>query len=92
MTCQGGLNSISGCIQITHLTDHYDVGILPQYSTQYVCKSDINGRLHTDLVLRALLMAVWRRQPPRGVIVHSDQGSQYTSGMWQSLHSCGSGG
>lgn len=42
-------------------------------------------RLHADLVLRALLMAVWRRKPLHGVIVHSDQGSQYTSGVWQSF-------
>jgi putative transposase len=32
-----------------------------------------------DLVLDALLMAVWRRRPKQSVIVHSDQGSQYGS-------------
>jgi putative transposase len=32
-----------------------------------------------DIVLNALLMAVWRRNPPKQVLVHSDQGSQYTS-------------
>ncbi len=42
-------------------------------------------RMQTDLVLRALLMAVWRRKPSNGVIVHSDQGSQFTSGAWQSF-------
>jgi putative transposase len=42
-------------------------------------------RMQTDLVLRALLMAVWRRKPNNGVIVHSDQGSQFTSGAWQSF-------
>jgi len=31
------------------------------------------------LVIRALLMAVWRRQPNEPVRVHSDQGSQYGS-------------
>jgi putative transposase len=30
-----------------------------------------------DLVLDALLMAVWRRKPREKVIMHSDQGSQY---------------
>ena len=35
--------------------------------------------LHTDLVLDALKMALWRRRPPAGVIHHSDQGTQYTS-------------
>jgi putative transposase len=34
--------------------------------------------LHTQLVLDALDMALWRRRPS-GVIHHSDQGSQYTS-------------
>ncbi len=35
-----------------------------------------------DLVLDALLMAVWRRKPRRSVIMHSDQGSQYGSDDW----------
>ncbi len=35
-----------------------------------------------DLVLDALLMAVWRRRPRQRVIVHSDQGSQYGSDDW----------
>lgn len=32
--------------------------------------------LTRDLVLDALLMAVWRRRPTQTVLVHSDQGSQ----------------
>jgi putative transposase len=35
--------------------------------------------LRSGLVLAALDMAVWNRRPPKGVIHHSDQGSQYTS-------------
>jgi putative transposase len=38
--------------------------------------------LARDLVLDALLMAVWRRKPTERVIVHSDQGSQYGSDDW----------
>ena len=38
-----------------------------------------------QLVLDALLMAVWRRKPKSKVMVHSDQGSQYTSYEWQSF-------
>ena len=30
----------------------------------------------------ALLMAIWRRQPKTSVLVHSDQGDQYTSRDW----------
>jgi len=39
--------------------------------------------LAKDIVLDALLMAVWRRRPDEPVIIHSDQGSQYSSGDWQ---------
>ncbi len=38
-----------------------------------------------DLVLQALLAAVWKRKPAPGVMVHSDQGSQFTSSDWQSF-------
>jgi putative transposase len=38
--------------------------------------------LARDLVLDALLMAVWRRKPKQRVIMHSDQGSQYGSNDW----------
>ncbi len=38
--------------------------------------------LARDLVLDALLMAVWRRRPKQRVIMHSDQGSQYGSDDW----------
>jgi len=38
-----------------------------------------------DIVLNALLMTVWRRNPQKKVLVHSDQGSQYTSYEWQSF-------
>ncbi|HET9395205.1 MAG TPA: IS3 family transposase, partial [Nitrospiraceae bacterium] len=40
---------------------------------------------HTDLVLQALLAAVWRRKPEPGLLLHSDQGSQFTSEDWQSF-------
>jgi putative transposase len=42
-------------------------------------------RMERDLVIRALLMAVWRRKPVEKVIIHSDQGSQFTSHEWQSF-------
>lgn len=40
---------------------------------------------HTDLVLQALLAAVWRRKPSPGLLLHSDQGTQFTSEHWQSF-------
>jgi putative transposase len=42
-------------------------------------------RMERDLVIKALLMAVWRRKPVEKVIIHSDQGSQFTSHEWQSF-------
>ncbi|MYN30120.1 DDE-type integrase/transposase/recombinase [Duganella sp. CY42W] len=39
----------------------------------------MSSRIDTELVMNALLMAVWQRNPTNAVTVHSDQGSQYTS-------------
>ncbi|GLX82585.1 hypothetical protein theurythT_20370 [Thalassotalea eurytherma] len=39
--------------------------------------------MHTDLVLSALLASVWRRKPQQTVIIHADQGSQFTGSDWQ---------
>jgi putative transposase len=43
----------------------------------------MNERMTSDLALKALLMAVWRRKPDSEVMVHSDQGSQFSSYDWQ---------
>lgn len=45
----------------------------------------MQNRQTTDLVLQALLMAVWRRKPTNTVLIHSDQGSQFTSMEWASF-------
>ncbi len=45
----------------------------------------MQSRQTTDLVLQALLMAVWRRKPKSTVLVHSDQGTQFTSMEWASF-------
>src|SRR5690554_2314225 len=42
-------------------------------------------RMTSDLALDALLAAVWRRKPSGQVMVHSDQGSQFSSSDWQSF-------
>lgn len=42
----------------------------------------MGSRITKELALDALLMAVWRRKPAGKVLVHSDQGSQYTSHDW----------
>lgn len=43
----------------------------------------IDPRMKTDLVINALTMAVWRRQPAKGLLHHSDRGSQYASYRYQ---------
>ena len=45
----------------------------------------MQSRQTTDMVLQALLMAVWRRKPTTKVLIHSDQGSQFTSIDWASF-------
>jgi putative transposase len=45
----------------------------------------MQSRMTTDLALQALLSAVWRRKPKTKVMIHSDQGSQFSSKEWQSF-------
>jgi putative transposase len=41
------------------------------------------GHMRTELTLKALEMALGRRRPPRGLLHHSDRGSQYASREYQ---------
>jgi len=45
----------------------------------------INKRMTTDLICKAMIMAYNLRQPPRGLVFHSDRGSQYTSKRYHKL-------
>lgn len=45
----------------------------------------MSERMTAELVCDALTMALWRRGMPRGVITHSDRGSQYCSAVYQKL-------
>ena len=56
--------------------------VLDLFSRQVIGWS-MQSRMEADLVMKALLTAMWRRQPKTEVIVHSDQGSQYTGYDWQ---------
>lgn len=58
--------------------------VIDLFSRQIIGWS-MQSKMHADLVLNALLMAVWRRKPKNEVMVHSDQGSQYTSMDWQNF-------
>lgn len=44
----------------------------------------VQSRIGRELVLSALLMAPWRRKSNQLVLVHSDQGSKFSSEDWQS--------
>jgi len=55
--------------------------VIELYSRRVVGWS-MQSRQTTDVVLQALLMAVWRRKPKNKVLIHSDQGSQFTSMDW----------
>lgn len=45
----------------------------------------IQSTMSRQLVCDALMMALWRRGFPRGVLFHSDRGSQYCSNDYQKL-------
>jgi putative transposase len=45
----------------------------------------MSERITDDLTLDALAMALARRQPPQGLLHHSDRGSQYASGDYQRI-------
>ena len=58
--------------------------VLDLFSRQVIGWS-MGPRMDRDLAINALLMAVWRRQPQSTVMVHSDQGSQFSSYDWQAF-------
>lgn len=56
----------------------YVATVLDLFSRKIVGWS-MDKNMDRHLVIRALMMAVWRRQPTSQVLIHSDQGSQYGS-------------
>lgn len=67
---------------ITYVRTHegflYLATVLDLFSRRIVGWS-MDKNMDRHLVIKALLMAVWKRQPKERVLVHSDQGSQYGS-------------
>ncbi len=72
----------------TYLLTHdgwlYLAVVLDLFSRQVVGWS-MQSRIDRELVLSALLMAIWRLKPKLPVLVHSHQGSQFSSEDWQSF-------
>jgi len=58
--------------------------ILDLFSRQVVGWS-LDMRMSRKLIMDALRMAVWRRQPVPGLLFHSDRGSQYCSDDFQKM-------
>ena len=56
--------------------------VLDLFSRQIIGWSMKNNP-RADLVIDALLMAIWRRKPKDKVLIHSDQGIQYTCSDWR---------
>jgi len=48
-------------------------------------KQSISDRITKKIVTDALLKAIWYRKPSKGLIVHSDQGSQYASKEFRNI-------
>lgn len=73
---------------ITYIRTHegwlYLAVVLDLFSRQVIGWS-MRSRINAELAINALLMAVWRRNPKAPVIVHSDQGCQYSSHDWQTF-------
>ena len=62
----------------------YVAAVLDLYSRRIVGWS-MQESMTSQLVVDALMMAVWRRGKPVALPHHSDQGSQYTSEPFQKL-------
>lgn len=60
----------------------YVAAILDLYSRQVVGWA-VSQQINTELVLMALKMALCHRQPPAGLVFHSDRGVQYASQQYR---------
>ena len=73
---------------ITYIKTHEgwsDLAVVIDLFSRRVVGWSMQSRMTTDLALQALLSAVWRRKPKSKILIHSDQGAQFTSKVWQSF-------
>jgi transposase InsO family protein len=61
------------------------LAVVIDLSSRRVVGWAMDRRMKKALVIRALMMAIHLRQPPPGLIHHSDRGSQYASHAYQRL-------
>ena len=73
---------------ITYIWTHegwlYLAGVKDLYTKELVGYA-INKRMTSDLVCHALKMAIKNKRPSKGLIVHSDRGSQYCSHAYHKI-------
>ncbi len=62
----------------------YLAAVMDLYSRKIVGYS-LSSHMTADLVCTALQVAIHTRQPPKGLIMHTDRGSQYCSQQYQDL-------
>jgi transposase InsO family protein len=61
------------------------VAAIKDMATREIVGWAMDDHLRAELCERALLMAIQRRQPPRGLIHHTDRGVQYASTSYQAI-------
>jgi putative transposase len=59
------------------------VAVVIDLYSRYAVGWSMSTSMTSQLVCDALMMALWRRGKPKGLLHHSDQGSQYTSEDFQ---------
>ena len=73
---------------ITYLRTHQDwmyLAVVMDLHSSCIIGWLLSNRMTVDLTIRAMQMAINLRQLKRGLLFHSDRGSQYTSKQFQAL-------
>jgi putative transposase len=55
------------------------LAIVMDFFSRRIVDWHIDKRMTTDLISKAMIKAYNLPQPPKGLVFHSDRGSQYTS-------------
>jgi len=63
----------------------YHLAVVIDLFNRMVVGWSMGNRITQELTLSALRMALWKRKPGRGLLSHSDRGSQYTSKAYRKL-------
>lgn len=77
--------NVAWATDITYIKTHEGwlfLAVVLELFSRRVIGWSMGSRITKELALDALMMAVWRRKPEGETLVHSDQGSQYTSYDW----------